>query len=144
MSQGFADFDPYATAALAAAQQEAGVNLVGHVGTEHLLAGLAQIGDSAAGRALGRLGITVAAVHEGVREQATRTQRIILSEVPTSSMVEVVLERARAGAAARRAPQVGSEDLLLALAEAQESVAGKVLAELGAGPDAVRRELSAG
>jgi ATP-dependent Clp protease ATP-binding subunit ClpA len=142
MSEGFADFAADAAAALRRAQEAAGADLVGHIGTEHLLAALLRDPGSPAGQALARLGITLAAVEENLREQATRTQRIILSAVPASSRAETVFSRARALAAARHDSLVGSQDLLLALAEDPESVAGRVLSELGATPEAVGGALS--
>ena len=137
MSAAEHDYDDHAAAALDYAHQFAERARLGHIGTEHLLLGLMESGNSVAVRTLASLGVTLAKVEAEMVEQAMTTQRIILSETMASSLADAVLRAARSRASTAGRRQVDTTDLLMALVQEREGVASKVLAELGVGADEV-------
>lgn len=137
MSANLDEYDDHAAAALDYAHRFAEQARLGHIGTEHLLLGLMESGDSVALRALAGLGVTRARIEAEMVEQAMTTQRIILSETMASSLADAVLKAARSRASVAGRPRVDTTDLLVALVQEREGVASKVLAELGVGTEQV-------
>lgn len=141
MSANLDGYDDHAAAALEYAHQFSERARLGHIGTEHLLLGLMESGNSAAVRALAGLGVTLEKVEAEMVEQAMTTQRIILSETMASSLADAVLKAARSRASTAGRPRVDTTDLLMALVQERDGVAAKVLAELGVGVDQVANAL---
>ena len=141
MSSELEGYDDHAAAAIDYAHQFSERARLGHIGTEHLLLGLMESGNSAAVRALASLGVTLEKVEAEMVEQGMTTQRIILSEQMASSLADAVLRAARSRASTAGRPLVDTMDLLMALVQEREGVASKVLAELGVGSEQVARAL---
>jgi ATP-dependent Clp protease ATP-binding subunit ClpC len=131
LSSTLGALDNDAQAALDFARRSSEAARLGHIGTEHLLLGLLEARDSAAAIALGQLGVTLPRVEAELVEQAMTTQRIILSDTMASSLAEAVFRAARQRADAAGRAEVGTSDLLVALASEKEGVASRVLIELG-------------
>jgi ATP-dependent Clp protease ATP-binding subunit ClpA len=139
-----------ARAVVVAAHEQAADLGHGWVGTEHLLLGLAELGDDpdAIGpRTLRRLGLAEQAVHDHVLKRLPPTRRRgdhqALDDSPYPGAFRVVLERAAQVALRRGREHVGSEHLLIALLEEHTCTGARLLAELGASLDGVLRELGA-
>jgi len=141
VSEASVAYDPHARAVLDFARQFSERARLGHIGTEHLLLGLVENGNSPGARTLAGLGVTLAAVEAELVEQSMTTQRIILSDDMASSLADAVLKAARARSVTAGRAEVDTTDLLVALVEEREGVAAKVLAELGVGVAAVTAAL---
>jgi ATP-dependent Clp protease ATP-binding subunit ClpC len=136
------NLDEHAAATIEYARKFSERARLGHIGTEHLLLGLMDSGNSSAVRALAGLGVTLEKVEAEMVEQSMTTQRIILSDTMASSLADAVLRAAQARAAAAGRPLVDTTDLLVSLVQERDGVASKVLAALGVGPEEVARALS--
>lgn len=124
---------PRLQACIATAGQVAGT---GHVGAEHLLAGL--LTDGVAAAVLDKLGVTGEAI-------AASTARLFDSEAPPTEAtcaIEAAAHRAQVGAADPDHVTVGTEHLLAVLALDHGSRAHRVLVDLGVDVADVKKELA--
>lgn len=140
-----------ARTAVVAAHEEAAELGHGWIGSEHLVLGLARLGDDpgAVGpRTLRQLGLTEQAVRDHVLRRLPPTRRRgdhqALDESPYPSAFRLVLERAAQVALRRGQEHVGSEHLLVGLLEECTCTGARLLAELGVSLDAVLRQLGSG
>jgi ATP-dependent Clp protease ATP-binding subunit ClpA len=131
-----------------AAHEEAADLGHGWVGSEHLVLGLARLGDDpeAIGpRTLRQLGLTQHAVRDHVLRRLPPTRRRgdhhTVDESPYPGAFRLVLERAAQVALRRGRDHVGSEHLLVGLLEECSCTGARLLAELGVGLDEVLRQL---
>ncbi len=132
-------FTERARAALRAAVDEARVLGHNYVGTEHLLLGLYAPAEGIAARALHDLGAERSAVLEKVLEHLpTITPGAAPTAPPYTPRMRRCLEQAVEEALALGHNYIGTEHLLLALFDDQESLAAKVLRELGVEQDRCR------
>jgi ATP-dependent Clp protease ATP-binding subunit ClpA len=121
------------------AQQEAGGLNQPLIGTEHILLGLARVGDGVAAEALAATGASLDAIREqvvaldGVGEQASP------SHIPFSPRVRVVLMLALRVSLELDHNYIGTEHMLLALIREGKGVAIQALTHMGIDPDNVRR-----
>ncbi len=133
-----------------AAHEEAADLGHGWIGSEHLVLGLARLGDDpeAVGpRTMRQLGLTEQAVRDHVLKRLPPTRRRgdhhTVDESPYPGAFRLVLERAAQVAQRRGREHVGSEHLLIGLLEECSCTGARLLAELGVSLDAVLRRLGA-
>jgi ATP-dependent Clp protease ATP-binding subunit ClpC len=127
-------FTGYASKALVLARQESS-RLGRPRGPEHILLGLAGVGDGLAVRALERLGVSPAAVREQV-EQAIERDADYLPGPETAQTRRVW--QAMVDEAFACGDYIGTEHFLFALFCDDDNAAAQVLAGLGAGEREVR------
>jgi ATP-dependent Clp protease ATP-binding subunit ClpC len=112
-----------------------------HIGTEHLLLGLARVGEGVAARALESLGIGLEAVRQQVEEAIGRGEQAPAGRIPFTPRAKKVLELALREAMALGHHYVGTEHILLGLLREGEGVAAQVLVRLGADLTVVRQRV---
>jgi ATP-dependent Clp protease ATP-binding subunit ClpC len=141
-----------ARAVVIAAHEQAAALGHGWVGSEHLVLGLAELGDDpdAVGpRTLRQFGLGKRAVRDHVLMRLPPTRRRgdqhrSLDDSPYPGAFRMVLERAAQAAQRRGREHIGSEHLLIGLLEECSCTGARLLAELGISLDAVLRQLGAG
>jgi ATP-dependent Clp protease ATP-binding subunit ClpC len=105
------------------------------VGTEHILLGVLREPEGPAASALAAAGVTHAQVRVAVVRMMGRGVEDSAGGLPFTSAAEHVIERAQS----LSSPQpVGSDRILLALLEAQDGAAARILQQLDADPVAIR------
>ncbi|WOB43835.1 ATP-dependent Clp protease ATP-binding subunit [Thermoleptolyngbya oregonensis NK1-22] len=134
----FEYFTEKAIAVVMAAQEEA--RRLGHnfVGTEQILLGLLLVKDHIAADVLTDLGVTVEAARHEVENIIGRGSGFVPPEIPFTPKSKRVFEQAFQESRRLDQRHVGTEHLLLSLAQEQESVAAKVLENLGVNLDQLR------
>ncbi len=124
------------------ARDEAGRMQHDYIGTEHLLLGIIREGEGIAARVLQRLGIDFTQIQQAIEEIVTpQSGTITIGEIPFTPRAKRVLEISIDEARIHSHNYVGTEHLLLALIKEGEGVASRVLGELGADHERVRREV---
>ncbi|HPF33876.1 MAG TPA: ATP-dependent Clp protease ATP-binding subunit [Candidatus Krumholzibacteria bacterium] len=124
------------------ARDEAGRMQHDYIGTEHLLLGIIREGEGIAARVLQRLGIDFSQIQQAIEEVITpQSGTITIGEIPFTPRAKRVLEISIDEARIHNHNYVGTEHLLLALIKEGEGVASRVLTELGADHERVRREV---
>jgi hypothetical protein len=132
-------FTPRARSALRAAAEDARSLGQSYIGTEHILLGLFEPAGGIAARLLGEAGITRARVEELIVIVPPRTSSAGGgSEPPLTPRAGQSIERAVTEALGLGHNYVGTEHLLLALCGDPESLATKILTDLGADRDRFR------
>jgi hypothetical protein len=133
----FERFTMRATAVLEDAVAQA--RRIGHnfVGTEHILLALAASDDSVAVRVLADAGVTSAAIEEQIRA-AMPGGGTVSGTPPFTPRANACINQAVREADQLGHGYIGTEHLLLALFADRESLAGKILLQLGATYDDVR------
>lgn len=123
------------------AREEAGG--LGHdqVGPEHLLLGLLREEDGVGGRALRSLGIEPTETREAVGRAVGRGEESTGGPATFGRRYGELLMAALSKAQGRGHPRLGTDDLLLVLAEDAGGMPARVLGDLGVGPEQVRREV---
>jgi ATP-dependent Clp protease ATP-binding subunit ClpC len=109
------------------------------VGTEHILLALLREPEGPATAALRAAGITHAEVRVAVVRMIGRGGDAADDELPLTSAAEHVLERARSESAGE---PVDPEGILLALLEARDGAAARILQQLDADPAVIRSALA--
>ncbi|WP_448599108.1 ATP-dependent Clp protease ATP-binding subunit [Thermoleptolyngbya sp.] len=134
----FEYFTEKAIAVVMAAQEEA--RRLGHnfVGTEQILLGLLLVKDHIAAEVLTDLGVTVEAARHEVENIIGRGSGFVPPEIPFTPKSKRVFEQAFQESRRLDQRHVGTEHLLLSLAQERESVAAKVLENLGVNLDQLR------
>jgi len=124
------------------ARDEAGRMQHDYIGTEHLLLGIIREGDGIASKVLQRLGMDFDQINQAIDDLVTpQTGTITIGEIPFTPRAKRVLELSIDEARVHNHNYVGTEHLLLALIKEGEGVASRVLAEMGADHEKVRREV---
>jgi ATP-dependent Clp protease ATP-binding subunit ClpC len=124
---------------LAQAEEEARRFSHNYVGTEHVLLGVLEDGESAAARALESLGISVEAVRQQVEEIIGMDYRSAPADIPFTPRAMRALDLAHREAARLGDRRVGPEHILLGLIAEGEGVASQVLVRMGANLMRVRQ-----
>jgi ATP-dependent Clp protease ATP-binding subunit ClpC len=119
------------------AQDEAGDLNHHYVGTEHLLLGLLQEGESVAARDLVRRGISLTAVRDLVKETIGRGEEAPAGRLPFTPRAKKVLELSLRKARRLGLERARPEHLLLGILREGEGAAVQVLVELGADLDGI-------
>jgi ATP-dependent Clp protease ATP-binding subunit ClpC len=102
-----------------------------YIGTEHLLAGLSREERGAARRALESTGISVEAVRGGIETLVGRGKQAPSGHIPFTPPAKKCLELALREAAKLGHNYIGTGHVLLGLISTSDSVAVRVLGELG-------------
>jgi hypothetical protein len=134
----FERFTDRARRVVVLAQQEARALHHNYIGTEHLLLGLTQEREGAAGRALESLGISPETVRARVEDIIGRGTGKPSSHIPFTPRAKKVLELSLREALQLSHNYIGTEHILLGLIREGEGVAAQVLAQLGGSLDRVR------
>jgi hypothetical protein len=126
---------------LTLAQEEA--RLMNHlfIGTEHILLGLIHEGEGIAARALGDVGVTLAAARREVQETIGIGRDAPIGSPPFTPRAKKVLELSLREALQLGHSYIGTEHILLGLVREGEGVAAQVLVSLGADPGRVRQKV---
>lgn len=121
------------------AAQEAAKLGSDYIGTEHLLIGIAHEGDSAGGKILNSLGITVGTLEE-LLSGSRNTSQFRRSELYVAPRTKRVLEMAVEEANELGNSYVGTEHLLLAILHEGGGLAVRILEQLGVTEDKLQKE----
>jgi ATP-dependent Clp protease ATP-binding subunit ClpC len=138
----FERFTDRARRVVVQAQEEARTLDQNYIGSEHLLLGLTHenIGGLAA-KTLESLGIGRDAVRQRVEEIIGRGSQAPSGHIPFTPEAKKALELSLREAVQLGHQYIGTEHLLLGLIREGDSVAGRVLAELGADLDGARQQV---
>lgn len=120
------------------AAQEAAKLGSDYIGTEHLLIGIAHEGDSAGGKILNSLGITVGTLEE-LLSGSRNTSQFRRSELYVAPRTKRVLEMAVEEANELGNSYVGTEHLLLAILHEGGGLAVRILEQLGVTEDKLQK-----
>ena len=124
------------------ARDEAGRLQHDYIGTEHLLLGIIREGEGVAANVLRRLNIEFDRIQKAVEDSVTAPMGpVSIGEIPFTPRAKKVLELSIDEARLHNHNYVGTEHLLLALIREGEGVAARVLAEVGADHERVKREV---
>jgi len=124
------------------ARDEAGRLQHDYIGTEHLLLGIIREGEGIAANVLRRLSIDFERIQAAIEESVTpQSGPVSIGEIPFTPRAKKVLELSIDEARLHNHNYVGTEHLLLALIREGEGVAARVLTELGADHEQVKREV---
>jgi hypothetical protein len=137
----FERFTDRARRVLVLAQEEARLLNHSFIGTEHILLGLIQEGDSIAARALGLLDISLVAVREKVTDTVAPPGGPPSGSPPFTPRAKKVLELALREALQLGHSYIGTEHMLLGIVREGEGVGAQVLVSLGADLDRVRQQV---
>jgi AraC-like DNA-binding protein len=126
------------------AQSEAKELAHNYIGTEHLLLGILRIEDSLGARALADFDVDLNEARDDVRRiigegEADRPQRRRGPRIPFTPRSKKVLELSLKAARKLKDDYIGSEHILLALAQEGEGVAAQILRERGVEEKELRR-----
>lgn len=124
---------------LSRSREEAGLLGNQYVGAEHILLGLIHVNAGNAARVLERLHVEPATLRASVLGIVQRGGAPMAQDLPYTSRAKRVLEKAMMAARDLSHDYVGTEHLLIGLAQDGGSV-GQVLASAGADEQAIRRE----
>jgi ATP-dependent Clp protease ATP-binding subunit ClpC len=119
------------------AQEEARTLTHGSIGTEHILLGLMRESEGFAAQALQSSGLWLDQVRTAV-VAADGGSEAVEGQIPFTPNAKHLLERALREAVRMSHNYIGTEHLLLGLLRLQESIAYKVLLDLGADPEEIR------
>lgn len=137
----FEHFTNTAIAVIMKAQEEARRMQHNFVGTEQLLLGILKQGGSKAAAVLTDLGITLESARQEVEAIIGRGSGNPPAEVPFTPKVKQVFEQAFQEARKLDADYIEPEHLLLSLTQSEESVAYRVIENLGVSPAKLRTRL---
>src|SRR3712207_6452607 len=137
----FERFTERARKVVVLAQEEFGRLRHGHVGTEHLLLGLIREGEGVATQALEACGVTVDDARGRVEGIVGYGEDGTERRAPFTPRTSRVLQMAQMEAMQLDQGYVGTEHILLGLANEVEGVAARVFSNLGVDPDEIRREV---
>ena len=137
----FESFSESAQKLLTRSQAEAENAGFSYIGTEHILLAAFGDGTSQATRILTNLGLTEDSVRTAVQKLIKERKHVKSAVVVPTSRVKTVVELAFKLCHSAGAPRVTTGHLLLALVIEGKGIAGHLMKEMGAGREAVEREL---
>ena len=137
----FERFTERARLLVVSAQDEARSLGHGRIGTEHLLLGLLRDEEGLAARALDSLGVRLGEARAQVARLAPPAEPAATGQIPFSPRAKKALELSLREALALGHGWIGTEHVLLALGRVGDGAAARVLAEVGAPPERVRRRV---
>ncbi len=124
------------------ARDEAGRLQHDYIGTEHLLLGVIREGEGVAANVLRRMNIDFERIQKAVEDSVNAPMGpVSIGEIPFTPRAKKVLELSIDEARLHNHNYVGTEHLLLALIREGEGVAARVLSDLGADHEVVKREV---
>jgi ATP-dependent Clp protease ATP-binding subunit ClpC len=127
----FEQFSDQTVAVVLLAQDESRRMQHNYVGSEQLLVALLAEGTSTAAIVLKSLGLTLTSVRTEVESVVGQGSGPVGAEVPFNPRVKRILDRALQEMYQRWHPEVTPEHLLLAIVDTQDSVANRILENLG-------------
>jgi ATP-dependent Clp protease ATP-binding subunit ClpC len=135
----FERFDERARQSVVLAQDEARLLRHNYIGTEHLLLGLLREEEGLAARALDSLDITLGEVRAQVARIVGQGDEVTTTgQIPFTPRAKRVLELSRRQALELGQGYIGTEHILLGLAQQADGVAVQILRDFDAPPDAIR------
>jgi len=134
----FDRFTDLARQSIVRAQEEARLMSHNYIGTEHLLLGLLVIGDGVAWAALSALDVRVSHVRGKILAMIGRGAETPQGHIPFTPRSKKVLQAAMSEAIDLGHNYIGTEHVLLAIANEPDGVGWKALAALGLGTGQVR------
>ena len=137
----FERFSDGARRAIVLAQDEARRLNHDYIGTEHILLGLLDDGESVAARALQTLGIIPETVREQVEEIIGRGKKVPSGNIPFTPRAKKVLELSLREAMHFHHDYIGPEHILLGLLREGEGVAVQALVRLGVDVKRARQQV---
>ena len=137
----FAKFTEGAQKALLGAQQEARSLGFNYVGTEHLLLGLLKYVDSPARDLLISKGVTPDGVQDILNKIIGKGNYVFDESFGYTPRTKKILEQSIYEARSLGHSYIGIEHILLAMLSEKESVAAKVIEELGGNNEAIKNEI---
>ena len=137
----FERFTDRARKAVVSAQEQARRLRHDYIGTEHLLLGLLSERDGIAARALVALGVTEAAVNDGIAKMVPPGKSAPSGHIPFTPRAKKVLELALREALALNHNYIGTEHIALGLVREGEGVAAQVLTGLGVDLASLRQQV---
>jgi ATP-dependent Clp protease ATP-binding subunit ClpC len=137
----FERFTDRARRVVVLAQEEARLLNHGFIGTEHLLLGIVHEGQGVAAQTLEALDIRLSAVRRAIEREVPRGTSPPTSAPQFTPRAKQALEDALRESLQLGHNYIGTEHLLLGLLRSDESVASKVLTELGANYERVRAQV---
>ena len=138
----FERFTERARQVVVLAQDEARMLKHNYIGTEHVLLGLLREEEGLAARVLGSLDIKLEAVRAEVARIIGRGDEAVLGQIPFTPRAKKVLELAFRQSRSLGHDYIGTEHILLGIAEENDGVAARILLGLGADPDKIRTEVA--
>lgn len=142
MQGRFDKFDQQARKVLNLAQEEAMRLNHNYIGTEHLLLGLVDVGDSTAVRILKSLDVKPQKVRIQVDMIIGHKDRPVVGEVGLTPRAKKVMELAVDEARRLNHRSIGTEHILLGLVREGEGVAARVLESMGVNLERVRNAIT--
>lgn len=139
----FHRFTSSARRAVVLAQEDARGLGHDHVGTEHLLLGLAREDAGGAARVLASLGVTPDAVRQQVVEILGRGEAPGTGQLAFTPRVKKVLELALRESVSLGHSWIGTEHLLLGLTREGQGIGNRILRDLGSDGERIRSEVVA-
>jgi ATP-dependent Clp protease ATP-binding subunit ClpA len=137
----FERFTPRARQVVVLAQEEARAFKQDHIGTEHLLLGLLGAGDGVAASVLAKLGVGFDRVRERASAIVGPGDQTFGGRIPFAPQTKKVLEKSLREAMNLGHSYLGTEHILLALVDENDSVAVRILRDFDVEPEAVRRHV---
>ncbi len=112
-----------------------------YIGSEHLLLGLLSERDCIAAKILGARGVELSSLRAAVGELSGMGAESRITPADMTPRVRGIIQDSAVEAGRCGQSYVGTEHLLLALLDERDCVAVKLLAELGASPDELKRDV---
>jgi ATP-dependent Clp protease ATP-binding subunit ClpA len=137
----FERFTPRARQVVVLAQEEARAFKQDHIGTEHLLLGLLGAGDGVAASVLAKLGVGFDGVRQRALEIVRPGDQTLGGRIPFAPQTKKVLEKSLPEAMNLGHGYLGTEHILLALVDENDSLAVRILRNFDVEPEAIRREV---
>jgi ATP-dependent Clp protease ATP-binding subunit ClpC len=137
----FENFTDQSIKVIVLAQEEARRMSQPTVGTEQLLLGLMREASNLGAQVLQDLGLSVEGLREVISSLTPKTTTIVPVEIPFAAPTKQVLERAFQEAQQMADRYITPNHLLLSLTRDPNTVASKVLLQLGVEPASVRHQL---
>lgn len=141
-SYRFNGFTEHARKIVDLAEAEARSFRHSYIGTEHLLLGLMQEGESIAAKILAQLGADLDRVRSSVELIMDRGVRPVTGVIRLSPRLKQIFKFAADEAHGLNHPAVGTEHLLLGLMSEKECIGAGVIKSLGVDLEQVRSELT--
>ena len=137
----FERFTERARQVIVLAQDEARRLQHNYIGTEHLLLGLLREEEGMAARVLEGLDITADQVRAEVARVVGQGDEVPAGQIPFTPRAKKALERSLREALALNHKYIGTEHVLLGVVHEENSVAARILVEVGASASKVREEV---
>ena len=122
-------------------QEEAGKLNSGHVGTEHLLLGLARENEGIAAQVLAKMGVSLAKIRTEIEAHSQSDIELAAREPKLTPRAKRALELAADEARRMSHNYIGTEHLLLALLREKDGSAATILRRLGFKLDETRTQV---